>query len=147
MNKQQATGPQDGETDCQVSLAPRSKREYKALIAMLPKPQGAIEPTLPERINRLNPSERHQLSSIIRSMKLRKIIKRTLAEAFWLGEERKAHDSMQRLRATLRGRESLTSFESALTTFEPVYTRSTHGDGNDSPAVTRVLEQSLLIQQ
>lgn len=120
----------------------------------LPQPRY-VEPTLPERINRLNPSERYQLQALVRSLKLRKIIRRTLAEAFWLGEQRKALNtlydsqelSMQQLRSTLQGRESLMSYERALTSFEPVYTHSSYGDGNDSPAVKRALEQSLLIQR
>lgn len=147
MNEQQATGPQAGATDCQASLRAKERDEWKRRQAIQPSAGTWLSPTLPERINRLNPSERHQLSSIIRSMKLRKIIRRTLAEAFWQREEQKTHDSMQQLRATLKGRESLTSYESALTTFEPAYTRSTHGGRNDPPAVTRALEQSLLIQR
>lgn len=123
------------------------REDWKRRQAIQPSAGVWLAPTLPERINRLNPSERHQLSRMIRSLKLRKIIKRTLAEAFWQREEQKTHDSMQQLRTMLRVRESLTSYENALTTFEPVYTRSSHGGGNDPPVVTRALEQSLLIQR
>lgn len=95
----------------------------------LPAPRY-VEPTLPERINRLNPRERHEVKQLIRSMKLRKIIRRTLAEAFWNRQSDEIHaaqtsDSatMQRLRATVRTRESLQSYESALTSFELVMTQ------------------------
>lgn len=97
-----------------------SKREYKEALRRLPQPVGAVSPTLPERINRLNPSERHDLQSLIRSMKLRKIVRRTLAEAFWAREEAQpALDSMQRLRQTVREHASSMSYERALTSFEP----------------------------
>lgn len=79
-----------------------------------------LQPTLPARINRLNPAEKHELQQIIRSLKLRKIIRRTLAEAYWLGEQQKhldlrTSDSMQRLQAAARTQESLQNYERALT--------------------------------
>jgi hypothetical protein len=126
--------------------------EWKRRQAIQPSAGTLLAPTLPERINRLNPSERHQLSTLIRSLKLRKIIRRTLAEAFWQGEERKAQQalldsaalgSMPRLRASVRARESLKSYDHALTTFEPEYTRSSHSEGNDSPAIRHALERSI----
>lgn len=93
--------------------------EWKRRQAIQPAAPRYIEPTLPERINRLNPSERHQLSSLIRSLKLRKIIRRTLAEAFWNGQAQQIADaanvSMQKLRAAARSHESLTNYERALT--------------------------------
>lgn len=68
---------------------PHGLPEWKRRQAIQPSRGRYIEPTLPERINRLNPSERAQLSSLIRSLKLRKIIRRTLAEAVlgWRGAE------------------------------------------------------------
>lgn len=90
-----------------------------------------LQPTLPERINRLNPQERHEIKRLIGSMKLRKIIRRTLAEAFWSRDQSTSmSDSMQKLRATVKAHESLQSYERALTgsdsalTFEPVITTS-----------------------
>lgn len=129
--------------------------EWKRRQAIQPSAGTLLEQTLPERINRLNPSERHQLSTMLRGMKLRKIVRRTLAEAFWRGEQKKAlealrldeYGTMSRLRAAVRPHESMKSYKRALTSFEPAYTRSTYGDGNDSPAVTRALEQSLLVQR
>lgn len=139
MNEQQMNGPLDGVTGSVDSLRQREKEraDWKRRQAIQPSAGTWLTPTLPERINRLNPSERHQLSAMIRSMKLRKIVKRTLAEAFWQGEQRKAMNqlydnaetTMRRLRATARGHESSPSYESALTTFEPVVTQS-HGDGS-----------------
>jgi hypothetical protein len=106
-----------------------------------------LEPTLPERINRLNPSERHQVQSLIRSMKLRKIVKRTLVEAFWAAETSRLQraDSMLQLRQAARTRESLTSYERALTTFEPEYVHTSYGPGQDSLTVKRALEQSMQV--
>lgn len=135
MNEQQVTGGhQDGATDSQGLSARAKKRAYKEAIRTLPKPRGALEPTLPERINRLNPSERHTLRLIVRSLKLRKIIRRTLAEAFWAREAERARAgvsaSMQRLRAAARSHESSTRYERALTasvdalTFDVETTRS-----------------------
>lgn len=107
--------------------------DWRRRQAIQPAPPRYIEPTLPERINRLNPRERAEVSSLLRGMKLRKIIKRTLAEAFWRGEQQKAMNalldsaalgSMPRLRAAVHSRESLTSYEHALTTFEPTITTS-----------------------
>lgn len=102
-----------------------AKKRYKQAVAKLPKPVGALEPTLPERINRLNPSERAQVANLIRSLKLRKIIRRTLAEAFWAREANEleqvtrimGHEpaSMRRLKAAVRSQESLANYERALT--------------------------------
>lgn len=128
---EQTHGPEPG----QPSGASDSQRaDWKRRQAIQPARPRYIEPTLPERINRLRPSERHELQTLIKSMKLRKIIRRTLAEAFWDGETAKiasaAGDSMQRLRATVRAHESLVSYERALTgspdatTFEPTITHS-----------------------
>lgn len=131
MNKQQTTGPQGGATGSVGSLRAKEREEWKRRQSLQPSAGVLLAPTLPERISRLSPSERHQISSMIRSMKLRKIIKRTLAEAFW---DREADEiaaaqtsdtaTMQRLRATVRSHESTKSYESALTTFEPVMTQS-----------------------
>lgn len=105
--------------------------DWKRRQAIQPAAPRYIEPTLPERINRLNPSERAQLGTLLKSMKLRKIIKRTLAEAFWNGQAQQIHATMssdaatmQRLRATVRTQESMQSYERALTSFEPVVTQS-----------------------
>lgn len=57
--------------------------DWKRRQAVRPAPPRYIEPTLPERINRLNPVERREVQSLLRNMKLRKIVKRTLAEAYW----------------------------------------------------------------
>ena len=95
----------------------RTRSEWQRRQAIQPAPPRYIEPTLPERINRLRPSERHELASLIKSMKLRKIIRRTLAEAFWNGETAKiaaSADSMQGLRTTVKAHESLMSYERAL---------------------------------
>lgn len=104
------------------------KQRYKEALRALPKPEGVVEPTLPERINRLSPSERYDLSRLIRSMKLRKIIRRTLAEAFWNREADEVvaarGGTMARLRAAVRTQESMRSYEQALTSFEPVITQS-----------------------
>lgn len=150
-NETQTSGHQDGETLSAASLdRVRERIEWKRRQALQPSAGTLLAPTLPERINRLNPSERHQLSTMIRSLKLRKIVRRTLAEAFWAREERKTHDSMQELREKLRSHASLTSYERALTgssettTFEPQYVRSTHGPGNDSHAVRRALEHAIV---
>jgi hypothetical protein len=97
----------------------RTRSEWQRRQAIKPAPPRYIEPTLPERINRLRPSERHELSRLIRSLKLRKIIRRTLAEAFWNGQAQQiasaSLDSMQKLRATVKAHESLQSYERALT--------------------------------
>ncbi len=118
----------------QSSESGQTLSEWKRRQAIQPAAPRYIEPTLPERINRLRPSERHELASLIKSLKLRKIIRRTLAEAFWNGEAQKIHDaasaSMLKLRATVRAHESLASYERALTasgdatTFELTETRS-----------------------
>lgn len=145
---EETSGPPTGVRD----LRARVREDWKRRQAIQPSAGTLLAPTLPERINRLSPSERHQLGTLIKSMKLRKIVRRTLAEAFWQGEERKAQQalldsaalgSMPRLRASVKARESLTNYDRALTTFEPQYTRSTHGDGNDSSAIRRALEQSI----
>lgn len=125
--------------------------EWKRRQAIQPSLGTWLTPTLPERIARLNPMERHDLGRLIRSMKLRKIIRRTLAEAFWAREtqtiaEAQREGTMARLRAAVRQQESMQAYENALS-FEPVYTRSTYGDHNDPPAVTRALERSLIVQQ
>lgn len=141
MNEQQTSGLPDGVIACQDSSREKERADWKRRQAIQPSAGTWLTPTLPERINRLNPSERHQLSAMIRSMKLRKIVKRTLAEAFWQGEQRKAMNqlydnaetTMQRLRERVKQHESLTSYERVSTSFEPVYTR------------TR--EQTLIIQQ
>jgi hypothetical protein len=100
----------------------RTRSEWQRRQAIQPAPPRYIEPTLPDRIARLNPSERHELGRLIRSMKLRKIIRRTLAEAFWNREaetiasaQSSEHATMQRLRAAVRSHESLQSYERALT--------------------------------
>lgn len=54
----------------------------------LPQPT-LLAPTIPDRINRLNPQERAELGQLIRSLKLRKIVRHTLARAFWDGEQRR----------------------------------------------------------
>lgn len=128
-------GPLDGANASADSSRAKERAEWKRRQAIQPSVGTLLAPTLPERINRLNPSERHQLSTMIRSLKLRKIVKRTLAEAFWLGEQRKAAlalaedpeffaHSMKRLRAIEQGRVSSMSYERALTSFEPVVTQS-----------------------
>lgn len=167
MNEEtQASGPPTGENalvdrvwiDETVKMR---RSDWKRRQAIQPSLGRLIAPTLPERINRLNPSERAQVSSLIKSMKLRKIVRRVLAEAFWERESaelaaslRPQYEprSMQRLRAAVRTQESMRSYERVLTgssseTFEPVYVRSSHGEGNDSPAVKRVLESSLIQQR
>ena len=84
-----------------------------------------LETTVPMRINRLNPQERHEVQSLIRSMKLRKIIRRTLAEAYWARQDTElanltsasaSHASMQKLRAAVRRQESLRSYNGTSTT-------------------------------
>lgn len=113
------------------TLETRVRDEWKRRQAIqLPRPT-LLAPTLPERIARLNPSERHDLSRLIRSMKLRKIIRRTLAEAFWNREtdeivaaRANGNGTMQRLRSAVRTQESMQHYERALTTFEPVVTTS-----------------------
>ncbi len=102
----------------------REHLDWKRRQALQPAAPRLIEPTLPERINRLRPSERHELGQLLRSMKLRKIIKRTLAEAFWEGQVQEIaqdneHATMQRLRRRESARESLRNYEGALTSFEP----------------------------
>lgn len=77
----------------QLSLRQAEHADWKRRQAIQPPAPTWLAPTLPERINRLNPSERHQLSSLIKSMKLRKIIRRTLAEAFWAGETERLYRS------------------------------------------------------
>lgn len=130
MNEQQtvavASGRVTGKTDSQ-----REQLEWRRRQAIQPAAPRYIEPTLPERINRLRPSERHELSALLKSMKLRKIIRRTLAEAFWNGQAAQIHatmdsdaTTMQRLRATVRSQESMKSYERALTSFEPVMSQS-----------------------
>jgi hypothetical protein len=132
-HRPQLDGPTSGATDSPDSLSAQRERqraEWKRRQAIQPSAGMLLAPTLPDRINRLRPSERHELQAIVRSLKLRKIVRRTLAEAFWLGEAQKPlhapSDSMQRLRATVRAHESLTKYERALTgsseteTFEPV---------------------------
>lgn len=114
--------------------AAKERAEWKRRQALQPSRGALLTPTLPERINRLNPSERHDLGCLIRSLKLRKIIRRTLAEAFWNREAEQVHaaqmsDSatMQRLRAAVRTQKAeqvYTAYDRALTTFEPVITRS-----------------------
>lgn len=109
--------------------------EWKRRQKLQPGFGTLLAPTLPDRINRLNPQERHEVRVLIKSMKLRKIIRHTLAEAFWLGEAQKpldpaTSDSMQRLRHTVRAHESLQKYARALTgsddalTFEPTITNS-----------------------
>lgn len=96
----------------------REHDEWKRRQAIqVPRPT-LLQPTLPMRINRLNPVERHDLRVIIRSLKLRKIIRRTLAEAYHLGEAQKARTqmhSMQRLQRAACTQESLQNYERALT--------------------------------
>lgn len=154
----QTSGRRTGATDSVASLHQREHDDWKRRQALQPGTGTLLVPTLPERISRLNPSERYDLQRLIRGLKLRKIIKRTLAEAFWLGEQRKAAQSlaedpdffahsMKRLRAIEQAREFSRSYDRVLTSFEPVYTRHTYGDGNDPPTVTQALERSLLLQQ
>lgn len=102
------------------------REDWRRRQAIQPAAPRYIEPTLPERINRLRPNERHELSQLLKSMKLRKIIKRTLAEAFWNGQAQQIyasmsseHATMQQLRDSVRSQESMRSYDSALTTFEP----------------------------
>lgn len=132
MNEEtQASGPQDGAIACRASSHEREHAEWKRRQALQPSAGTWLSPTLPERINRLRPSERHEVQALIKSLKLRKIVRRTLAEAFWARETQTAAQelyedprfyghSMQRLRATVRAHESLTNYERALTSFEPV---------------------------
>lgn len=128
---EQTNGLQDGAITSAGSSRAKQHAEWKRRQTLQPSAGVLLAPSLPERINRLSPSERHQISSMIRSMKLRKIIKRTLAEAFWdreVDEITAAQTSdtttMQQLRATVRSHESMKSYESALTSFEPVVTQS-----------------------
>ena len=72
-----------------------------------------LVPTLPTRINRLNPQERAEVKQIIRGLKLRKIVRRTLAEAFWAGEEQR--ERAERLREVA---------ETAIRRFDPEYDRA-----------------------
>lgn len=108
-----AGGRSTGKTDFADSLLRQQaardleRADWKRRQAIQPPAPTWLAPTLPERINRLNPSERHQLSCLIRSMKLRKIIRRTLAEAFWAGETERLYRSRVEL-------------------FEPVITESKH---------------------
>lgn len=119
MSEQQTSGPLDGAIACQDSSREKERADWKRRQAIQPSAGTWLAPTLPERINRLNPSERHQLSAMIRSMKLRKIVKRTLAEAFWAGEAQRMQDaaseSMRRLREAARSATSLQGYERALT--------------------------------
>ena len=73
-----------------------------------------MEPTLQSRINRLNPGERHEVRAIINRLKLRKIIRKTLAEAFWRGPPTHIKESLRRSAA------STTSTQ----TYKPVTTTS-----------------------
>jgi hypothetical protein len=117
-----------------------------------------LQPTLPERIARLNPSERYELQQIVRSLKLRKIIKRTLVEAFWSYErQQQVSDdalSMHQLRKAVRAHGTLTEAERVLasavdsTTFAPNVTHYTHErhvvpGSVSSPAIERVLVNSM----
>ncbi len=136
LTQQQVSDALDREADEWNEQRAKTRAEWKRRQEIqTPQPRW-LAPTLPERINRLRPSERHELQSMIRSIKLRKIIRRTLAEAFWARETQtvaeslaQPQDSMQRLRATVRAHESLMSYERALTKFEPAYVRSTYGIG------------------
>jgi hypothetical protein len=78
-----------------------SKKQYKAAIATLPKPQGARERTTAEIVARLNPQERHEVQRILRSMTLRKTIRRILYESFHGLRPSTQLNSMQRLRAAV----------------------------------------------
>jgi hypothetical protein len=118
------------------TLRKQRRMDWKRRQAIQPSLGILLAPTLPERINRLNPQERHEVKQLIRNMKLRKIIRYTLAEAFHLGEVQKAQasmnsmNSMERLRRTVRAHESLQNYERVLTAsdsatiFEPVITKS-----------------------
>lgn len=121
-----ASGRPTGEIASVDSSREKVRAEWKRRQALQPSHGTLLAPTLPERIARLSPSERHDLSRLIKSMKLRKIIRRTLAEAFWNREtdEIAASGTMQRLRAAVRSHESMTSYDSASTSFEPVITQS-----------------------
>lgn len=93
-----------------------------------------LVPTLPTRINRLNPAERHEVTRIIRSMKLRKVIRRVLAEAHW-NREAEQVASMQGLRRLIRSHEQRLSYERNLiasvdaTTFIPQITQTGESHG------------------
>lgn len=135
MNEHQQTSGQAGQT-----RSPDA--EWKRRQAIQPAAPRYIEPTLPERINRLRPSERHELSRLIKSLKLRKIVRRVLAEAFWDGEAQKIadarNDSMMRLRATVKAHESLQSYERALTASSDAATFELHETRSQQPTILEV---------
>lgn len=102
-------------------------------------------PTLPMRLARMSAPERAELSRIVRALKLRKIIRRTLAEAFWAGEtarlQRELSDSagsMQRLRQVARMHESSQNLERALTPSEGATVIETILTTSNGPRVIEV---------
>lgn len=98
--------------DEQAKLTPRQLDWMRRQAIKLPLPTLLV-PTLPDRINRLNPQERAEIGRLIKSMKLRKIIRRTLAEAFWA---RESHE--------IAAAQADRRYGQALATFEPVITQS-----------------------
>jgi hypothetical protein len=79
-----------------------------------------LVPTLPTRIARLNPAERGEVQRIIKSMKLRKVIRRVLAEAHW---EREVQQLQHSVRSMHGLRRSLLPTLHAQT-FVPQFTRT-----------------------
>lgn len=117
------TTPKDAEYKQAQTLARDRASQATLLVPTL------LVPTLPERINRLSPSERHDLARMICGLRLRKIIKRTLAEAFWNRETdeiiaAQKEGTMARSAAARTSTHISYSYDQVLTNFEPVVTQS-----------------------
>ena len=94
--------------------------DWKRRQLIQPAPPRPLQATLQQRVNRLTPQERFGLRKIVKSKYLRAVVRKTLAEAFWLGAPQRtlplSHStSMQRLRQTANTVESLENYERALT--------------------------------
>lgn len=83
-----------------------------------------LEPTLHQRINRLSPAERDEVSLLVRRLKLRKIIRRTLAEAFWRGQQDVDVSTMERLQRYRASEQKLDNENTAEKTYAPAITQS-----------------------
>lgn len=76
-----------------------------------------MEPTIHSRLNRLNPAERNEARRIIHSMKLRKVIRRVLAEAYWSRPTNA--NSMQQLRSAVREQRTTSPLLNKPLTYSP----------------------------
>lgn len=104
----------------------RERSEWKRRQALQPAPPRRVEPTVHDRIQRLNPQARYEVRMIVRSLLLRKTIRSVLAQSYWLGAPLppapplNMSNSLQRLERTVKEHESLMNYGRALTSFEPL---------------------------